>query len=173
MNRQAAGMRSHIRHWMLCAMLAIAAAQMNARPAWGDDKWTMPVTPACISSPFGWRHYVGPMAPAGMHNGIDLPAPAGAHVYAVAAGRVRMVKKMGMAGLQIEILHPSGLVTMYAHLGSMSPAIATGQRIVTAGSWLGRIGRTGVTYGTHLFFMVLSDGKPVDPAPYLGVTSCR
>jgi len=113
------------------------------------------------------------MAPAGMHNGIDLPAPAGAHVSAVAAGRVVMVKKMGMAGLQIEILHPDGLVTMYAHLGSMSPAIATGQRIVNAGSWLGRIGRTGVTYGTHLFFMVLRDGKAVDPAPYLGVTSCR
>jgi murein DD-endopeptidase MepM/ murein hydrolase activator NlpD len=112
------------------------------------------------------------MAPAGFHNGIDIPAPAGAYVHAVAEGRVRMVKKMGLGGLQIEVVHPDGLVTVYAHLGSMSPAIATGQRIVSAGSWLGRIGRTGVTYGTHLFFMVLSDGKPVDPAPYLGVVPC-
>ena len=113
------------------------------------------------------------MAPAGFHNGIDMPAPAGGHVYAVAGGHVVLVKKMGMGGLQIEIQHPNGLVTVYAHLGSTAPAIATGQRVVTAGAWLGRIGRTGVTYGTHLFFMVLSNGKAVDPAPYLGVVSCR
>src|ERR1700689_19670 len=37
-----------------------------------------PVTPACVSSPFGWRHAVGPHAPAGFHNRIDLPEPAGA-----------------------------------------------------------------------------------------------
>lgn len=126
-----------------------------------------------MSSPFGWRHAVGPMAPAGFHNGIDMPAPAGGHVYAVAAGHVIMVKKMGMGGLQIDIQHPDGLVTIYSHLGSVAPAIATGQRAVSAGTWLGRIGRTGVTYGTHLFFMVMRDGKPVDPAPYLGVASCK
>jgi murein DD-endopeptidase MepM/ murein hydrolase activator NlpD len=139
----------------------------------GNDGWTLPVSPACISSPFGWRHAVGPMAPAGFHNGIDMPAPAGAHVVAVAPGQVRMVKKMGMGGLQIEVQHPDGLVSVYAHLGSTSPAVATGERIVSAGFWLGRIGRTGVTYGTHLFFMVLSNGKPVDPAPYLGVAACH
>jgi murein DD-endopeptidase MepM/ murein hydrolase activator NlpD len=156
-----------------CAVLAFAVPLLNVDPARGDDTWKMPVSPACISSPFGWRHAVGPMAPAGLHSGIDMPAPAGAHVYAVAPGRVRMVKKMGLGGLQIDIQHPDGLVTIYSHLGSTSPAIATGQRTVTAGTWLGRIGRTGVTYGTHLFFMVLRDGKPVDPAPYLGVTNCR
>jgi hypothetical protein len=31
-----------------------------------------PVTPACVSSPFGWRHAVGPHAPAGFHNGIRV-----------------------------------------------------------------------------------------------------
>jgi murein DD-endopeptidase MepM/ murein hydrolase activator NlpD len=161
-------MTTKVRACMLLSLVLI-----SSRPAHSDDKWTMPVSPACISSPFGWRHAVGPMAPAGFHNGIDMPAPAGGHVYAVAAGHVVMVKKMGMGGLQIEIQHPNGLVTVYAHLGSMAPAIATGQRVVTAGSWLGRIGRTGVTYGTHLFFMVLSNGKPVDPVPYLGLTSCK
>jgi murein DD-endopeptidase MepM/ murein hydrolase activator NlpD len=156
---------------MQCLCLLIVGAPLcNAQT---DEGWTPPVNPACISSPFGLRHAVGPMAPAGFHNGIDIPAPAGAHVVAVAAGRVLMVKKMGAAGLQVEIEHPDGLVSIYAHLGSTSPAIATGQRVVTAGAWLGRIGRTGVTYGTHLFFMVRRDGKPVDPAPYLGLAPCR
>lgn len=84
-----------------------------------------------------------------------------------------MVKKMGLGGLQIELRHPDGLVTVYLHLGSVAPAIANGQRVVAAGSWLGRIGRTGVTYGTHLFFMVISNGKAVDPAQDPGVTLCK
>jgi murein DD-endopeptidase MepM/ murein hydrolase activator NlpD len=155
----------------LAAALLLSAVASGAAQA--DDAWVLPVRPACISSPFGWRHAVGPMAPAGFHNGIDMPAPAGAHVYAVADGRVRLVKKMGLGGLQIEIQHPNGLMTIYAHLGAMAPAIATGQRVVSAGAWLGRIGRTGITYGTHLFFEVLKQGKPVDPAPYLGVVPCQ
>ncbi len=53
------------------------------------------------------------MAPAGFHNGIDMPAPAGGYVYAVAGGQVLMVKKMGLGGLQIELRHPDGLVTVY------------------------------------------------------------
>ena len=159
--------------WVLCAVLTVIFVPLGIGFARGDVPWTMPVRPACISSPFGWRHAVGPMAPAGFHNGIDMPAPAGGYVYAVAAGHVLRVKKMGLGGLQIDIQHPGGLVTVYSHLGSVSPAVADGRRVVAAGSWLGRIGRTGVTYGTHLFFMVLSNGNPVDPAPYLGVTSCK
>src|SRR4051794_37311771 len=108
----------------LCVVLLVSAGSMSAIAAAGDATWAMPVSPACISSPYGWRHAVGPMAPAGFHNGIDMPAPAGAHVYAVADGHVRLVKKMGMGGLQIEIQHPNGLVPVYAHLGSMSPAVA-------------------------------------------------
>ena len=153
---------------LLCMMVALTVQSVRA-----DDPWIMPVRPACVSSPFGWRHAVGPMAPAGFHNGIDMPAPAGGYVYAVAGGQVLMVKKMGLGGLQIELRHPDGLVTVYSHLGSVAPAIANGQRVVAAGSWLGRIGRTGVTYGTHLFFMVISNGKAVDPAQYLGVAHCK
>ena len=152
--------------WLLLAMLPF-------RGGHGDERWISPVGPSCISSPFGWRHAVGPMAPAGFHNGIDIAAPAGAHVVAVAAGQIRMVKKMGKGGLQVEVQHPNGLVSIYAHLGSTSPAIATGERSVTAGSWLGRVGRTGVTYGTHLFFMVLRDGQAIDPTPYLDLVPCR
>src|SRR3978361_156356 len=107
-----------------------------------------PVTPACVSSPFGWRHAVGPHAPAGFHNGIDLPAPAGALVHAAAAGMVEMIKRQGLGGVTIHLRHPGGLVTLYAHLGNLVPAIAAGKRNVVAGEALGHVSRTGVTYGT-------------------------
>jgi murein DD-endopeptidase MepM/ murein hydrolase activator NlpD len=114
-----------------------------------------PVTPACVSSPFGWRHAVGPHAPAGFHNGIDL--------HAAAAGTVEMVKRQGLGGVTVHLRHPGGLVTLYAHLGNLVPAIAEGKRNVAAGEALGHVARTGVTYGTHVFFAVLENGQAVDP----------
>jgi murein DD-endopeptidase MepM/ murein hydrolase activator NlpD len=133
-----------------------------------------PVTPACVSSPFGWRHAVGPRAPAGFHNGVDLPAPAGALVRAAADGQVLSIRRMGIGGLQVVLGHGgSGFVTLYAHLGSVVPALAEGRRRLAAGEPIGRVGRTGITYGTHVFFEVLVHGHPVDPAPLLGVAPCR
>jgi murein DD-endopeptidase MepM/ murein hydrolase activator NlpD len=46
---------------------------------------------------------VGPHAPAGFHNGIDLPAPAGALVHAAAAGTVEVIKRQGLGGVTILI----------------------------------------------------------------------
>ncbi len=121
-----------------------------------------PVMPACVSSPFGWWHAVGPHAPAGFHNGIDLPAAAGALVHA-AAGTIETVKRQGLGGVTVHLRHPGGLVTLYAHLGNLVPAIAEGKRKVTAGEVLGHVARTGVTYGTHVFFAVLENGQAADP----------
>ena len=145
------------------ALSFAAAAQPAMQP---------PVVPACVSSPFGWRHAVGPHAPAGFHNGIDLPAPAGALVHAAAAGTVLVVKRQGLGGVTVHLQHPGGLVTLYAHLGNLVPAIAEGKRTVVAGEPLGHVARTGVTYGTHVFFAVLLDGQAVDPLAYLAVPRC-
>ena len=131
-----------------------------------------PVSPACVSSPFGWRHAVGPHAPAGFHNGVDLPAPAGALVHAAAAGTVLVIKRQGLGGVTVHLGHPGGLTTLYAHLGNLVPAIAEGKRTVAAGEPLGHVARTGVTYGTHVFFAVLVNGEAVDPLHYMAVPPC-
>ncbi len=137
-----------------------AAGASAAQPA---PVLQSPVTPACVSSPFGWRHAVGPHAPAGFHNGIDLPAPAGALVHAAAAGTVLVIKRQGLGGVTMHLGHAGGMITLYAHLGNLVPAIAEGKRTVAAGEPLGHVARTGVTYGTHVFFAVLVDGIAVDP----------
>ena len=132
-----------------------------------------PVQPACVSSPFGWRRSVGPNAPAGFHNGIDLPAPAGAIVRASAAGTIGSIRRQGLGGVTIRIAHSEGIATLYAHLGNLVPAIAQGKRAVAAGEPLGRVARTGVTYGTHLFFAVFVRGTAVDPLTRMDLPPCR
>jgi murein DD-endopeptidase MepM/ murein hydrolase activator NlpD len=134
----------------------------------------LPVPGACISSPFGPRHAVGPHA-ALFHNGIDLPAAAGTWVGAAAAGQVVAVRHLGSSGLEVDIAHGPpghGFISRYAHLGTVAPAIAGGLTRVVAGERIGRIGRSGITIGTHLHFELHIDGHPVDPAPYLGANFC-
>jgi murein DD-endopeptidase MepM/ murein hydrolase activator NlpD len=131
-----------------------------------------PVLPACVSSPFGWRHAVGPHAPASLHNGIDLPAPAGAIVHAAAAGTITVIKRQGMGGVTVRVAHPGGIATLYAHLGNLVPAIANGKRAVAVGEPLGHVARTGVTYGTHVYFAVFVNGQAVDPLTMMTVPRC-
>jgi murein DD-endopeptidase MepM/ murein hydrolase activator NlpD len=160
----------------LCAASLISLAAAGPAP----QLLGAPVANACVSSPFGPRRWIGPQAPAMFHNGIDLPAPAGGAVLAAAAGQVVSVHRRGKGGLEVAIRHktPPGaaftgvVTTLYAHLGSVTPALAAGKTSVAAGERLGVVGRTGVTYGTHLYFEVRIDGTPVDPAPLLGVTAC-
>jgi murein DD-endopeptidase MepM/ murein hydrolase activator NlpD len=48
-----------------------------------------------------------------------------------------------------------------------------GRSHVAAGERIGVVGHSGVTYGMHLFFAVLVDGRAVDPAPILALQRCR
>lgn len=158
---------------VLLALLALAAAA-QAQPAPGA--LALPVAPACMSSVFGARDGAGPRA-SRFHQGIDLPAPAGAWVRAAAAGQVVSIRRIGGTGLEVTLRHGSegsggGYLTRYAHMGQVAPALANGKRALAQGEALGRIGRTGVTYGTHLHFELVVDGARVDPAPHLPVAPC-
>ena len=161
---------SHSRAAWRCKLVALLLLPGVASAA---SPMQPPVTPACVSSPFGWRRAIGPHSPAGLHNGIDLPAPAGAIVHAAAAGTIVVIKRQGLGGVAIRIAHGAGVETYYGHLGNLVPAVAEGQRAVAVGSPLGHVARTGVTYGTHVFFAVFVNGVAVDPETYLPVTACN
>jgi murein DD-endopeptidase MepM/ murein hydrolase activator NlpD len=151
----------------ILALLCAAAAP----PLPGGVALHLPVPGSCITSPFGPRHAIGRI-PAGMHNGIDLRAAAGTWVIAAAAGQIAAVRHRGAYGLEIDIAHGAGILTRYAHLGSVTPAIATGRTQIAAGEPIGRVGRSGMTYGTHLYFELHLAGRPIDPAPYLHTPHC-
>lgn len=131
-----------------------------------------PVTPACISSPFGPRILPNHPLAGTFHNGIDMPAPAGAPVRAIAAGRVIRAQRRGPGGLELLVQH-QGFVGVYSHLGSIAPTIAEGHLTVHAGEKIGVVGHSGVMYGMHLFFAMERDGHFVNPEEYLRLANCH
>jgi murein DD-endopeptidase MepM/ murein hydrolase activator NlpD len=152
--------------------VALALVLSGAAAAAEPPRLAPPLQPACISSAFGPRAAPGPRGSA-LHGGIDIPAPAGAWVQAAAAGEVAAIRRTRSgAGLEVELRHADGRVTRYAHLGSVAPPLAAGRRRVARGERLGRIGRTGITYGTHLHLELLAGGIRLDPAPAFGLEAC-
>jgi murein DD-endopeptidase MepM/ murein hydrolase activator NlpD len=131
-----------------------------------------PVGPTCITSPFGPRVLAGRKLAGTFHYGIDLRAPPGAAVRAVAAGQVIGIDRRAAGGLEVRVRH-AGFTALYAHLGMLTPALLRGRRTVAAGEKIAVVGRSGLTYGPHLYFEVIIDGHRIDPAPYLQAAPCR
>jgi murein DD-endopeptidase MepM/ murein hydrolase activator NlpD len=98
------------------------------------------------------------------HSGVDFDAPEGAAIVAPAAGRVTRAESRAGWGNLLEIDHGGGLVTRYAHLSGFEAR--EGQN-VAAGQLIARVGSTGRSTVPHLHFMVLRDGRPVDPESVL------
>jgi murein DD-endopeptidase MepM/ murein hydrolase activator NlpD len=153
---------------VLALILRAGRADADPQP---EPMLAPPVSPACISSPFGPRVLANHPQAGTYHYGVDLAAPAGASIVATAPGRVIRIQRKGPGGLEILVQH-EGFVAIYSHLGMAAPAFAEGKKTVAAGEKLGVVGRTGVTVGTHVYFEMLVAGKPIDPAPYLRVPKC-
>ena len=102
------------------------------------------------------------------HRGIDIDG-VGQHGAAIRAATSGTVIFAGgdaccSLGLYIKVLSPNGILTVYAHLSSLS--VAQGQQ-VSQGDGLGIIGCTGHCTGTHLHFEVYDNGALVNPIHYL------
>jgi murein DD-endopeptidase MepM/ murein hydrolase activator NlpD len=160
---------------LLCGGPAAAKAVSSRLPAIAPPPPTTtllpPVSDACISSPFGPRVLPNRPLAGTFHNGIDLPAAAGTPVRAIASGELIRVQRRGPGGLEILVQHP-GFIGIYSHLGMVAPAIAEGGRHISPGEQLGVVGHTGVTYGMHLFFGMIVQGRSVDPATFLQLPLC-
>ena len=152
-------------------LVAAAAEAATAQPS-PLTRLQPPIASACISSPFGPRVLANRPKVGTYHYGIDMPAPAGEAVRAAAPGRVMRIQRKGPGGLEVLVQH-DGFVGIYSHLGMVAPALAEGRTALATGEKIGVVGRTGLTYGTHLYFGMLFAGKPVDPAPYLGLALCN
>ena len=98
------------------------------------------------------------------HDGLDLVAPQGASVYAVADGTVsQVVRSRKGQGNVVEIDHGNGYVTRYCLLGEV---MAVKGRRVKCNQQIGTVGISPTLPAPHLHFEVRKNGVPQDPVNY-------
>lgn len=112
-----------------------------------------------FTSGYGWRW-------GRMHNGIDIAAPVGTPIFAAAAGVVTYAAwNDGGYGNLVEIAHPDGSFTLYAH--NHRNLVREGQE-VEQGEQIAEMGSTGFSTGPHLHFEIHPAGQgAVNPLAYL------
>lgn len=99
-----------------------------------------------------------------MHQGLDLIAPQGDPVIAVADGTVTgVIKSRKGLGNVVEITHAGGYVTRYGHLADIS--VSKGQT-VKKGRRIAYVGISGNSFAPHLHYEVLKDGVYLDPVDF-------
>ncbi len=98
-----------------------------------------------LTSGYGWRW-------GRMHRGIDIAGPIGTPVVAAAPGVVSYARwNDGGYGNLVEIEHPDGSLTLYAHNDRI--LVSEGQK-VAQGDQISEMGTTGRSTGPHLHFEV-------------------
>jgi murein DD-endopeptidase MepM/ murein hydrolase activator NlpD len=113
--------------------------------------------------------YGAPRAGTGWHHGIDIFAPIGTPLVAVADGVVSKVGVNALGGNRLWLTDEAGNAYYYAHLSAYSPRAVNGAR-VRAGEVLGFVGNTGqaITTPPHLHFEIHPGGlDSINPYPYL------
>ena len=116
-------------------------------------------TQGTFTSGYGWRW-------GRMHRGVDVAGPVGTPIVAAAMGVVEEAGwNSGGYGNLVEIRHPDGSMTLYAHNNSLS--VSKGQT-VRQGQKIAEMGSTGYSTGPHLHFEIHpSGGGAVNPVAYL------
>lgn len=102
------------------------------------------------------------------HEGLDLSAPLGTQVLAVADGTVSAIYADPLMGQTVVIAHDGGVNSLYANLTTM-PTVEVGDT-VTTGMVIGSVGKTAIAEGekaSHLHFEMTEAGISVDPENYL------
>jgi murein DD-endopeptidase MepM/ murein hydrolase activator NlpD len=156
--------------------IALSAAVLTA-PAFAkqqrqQQKIILPVNAPCVSSPFGPRVIEHRPDAGTFHSGIDLPAPEGSPVRAVADGTIMRIQNTKLGGQEILIQH-KGFVGIYSHLQNISDGLKNHSDLnVAAGEQIAEVGLTGLTFGPHLYFAMIKGNEAVDPQPVFGLKLC-
>jgi murein DD-endopeptidase MepM/ murein hydrolase activator NlpD len=96
------------------------------------------------------------------HRGIDLAAPYGTPVWAVADGEVVSCGWRGGYGNTVVLRHMDGYETLYGHLRRYGQGIREGARVKQK-QIIGYIGSTGLSTGPHLHYGLTRNGKDCNP----------
>ncbi|MDX8436813.1 M23 family metallopeptidase [Mesorhizobium abyssinicae] len=97
-----------------------------------------------------------------IHKGVDWAAPVGTPIMAAFDGEITFQGDGGSYGNLVNISHPNGRETRYAHMQKFAIASGVGTK-VKAGDVIGYIGTTGLSTGPHLHFELYQAGAAIDP----------
>lgn len=120
---------------------------------------TLPVTGTITS-----RYAESSSIRSSKHTGLDIAAPKGTEIKAVAKGTVIYAQRDGSYGNLVKIDHGNGVETWYAHTSKM--LVTVGQE-VKAGDVIALVGSTGNSTGPHLHLEIRINGEHVNPQKYL------
>lgn len=98
------------------------------------------------------------------HTGVDIAAPTGTPIKAVADGVVITSESLNGYGLSVVIDHGQGLSTFYGHASKLLVEVG---KTVRKGQTIALVGSTGLSTGPHIHFEVREDGQHVDPWTWL------
>lgn len=127
----------------------------------GDGLFLWPVA-GTINSGFGRRG-------VGFHDGIDIAAPEGTPIRAIADGEVLYSDRLRGYGNIVIVRHASGFVSVYAH--NQVNLVQEGES-VSRGEVIALVGSTGRVTGPHLHFEIRKDNRPQDPLRHLPQLCC-
>ena len=121
-----------------------------------ENRWGMPLTGYRLTATFGeyglWSSY---------RTGLDLAAPAGTPLVAMARGVVTSAGYDGAYGNKTVFTLEDGTELWYAHQTSINVSVGD---VVAPGDLVGTVGSTGNVTGPHLHLEVRpGGGDPVDP----------
>jgi murein DD-endopeptidase MepM/ murein hydrolase activator NlpD len=126
-----------------------------------EKPWTGPLEVMRVTSGFRLDRMHPILRRVLPHTGIDYAAAYGTPVHATADGSVSFADARGGYGNMVEVQHPNGYATRYAHLSRIG---VRPNQLVQQGELIGWVGATGLATGPHLHYEVRRKGQPVDPA---------
>jgi murein DD-endopeptidase MepM/ murein hydrolase activator NlpD len=117
-----------------------------------------------ITSTFGHRENPFGGANVETHKGLDIAAPYGSPVKAMAKGTVEFAGLRGGFGNCVMIKNGNGFETLYGHLSKI--LVKVGDEI-NIGEQIGKVGSTGRSTGPHLHYEIHRYGEKVNPQSFL------
>lgn len=127
----------------------------------GFDRFPLQYTH--VSSSFNLNRFHPILHVTRPHRGIDLAAPLGTPIRAVADGKVVYIGRQAGYGNVIKIEHGSKYKTVYAHMHRFKAKLSQGD-YVARGQVIGYVGQTGLATAPHCHFEFRIQGEPHNPA---------
>lgn len=124
-----------------------------------------PVDSGWLSSRYGWRE--DPFtSKRTWHNGIDFAARKGTIVRSLGPGIVVKAEFDGGFGNVVEVEHPTGIVSRYAHNQALSVEVGD---IVSGHQAIATVGSTGRSTGYHLHLEMIDGDQSLNPEDVIGI----